>query len=166
MNMKCRKTLKGHRGRVLHFDWSPDKKHVMTAGQVRYLASYSLLSNYDICCEFLGWICLHLGCFYWPERNCYSDHITMGAGLCLCTFNNYGGLWVREGPIFPHATNLWLPLQRAGEPVLYLQVRESSQFRRETQSYQSSQQDHRSTQQVHQQLLLLWLRSAAADLQR
>ena len=32
--MKCRKILKGHRGRVLHFDWSPDKSHVLTAGQV------------------------------------------------------------------------------------------------------------------------------------
>jgi len=31
--MKCRKILKGHRGRVLHFDWSPDKSHVLTAGQ-------------------------------------------------------------------------------------------------------------------------------------
>lgn len=39
MNIKCRKTLKGHRGRILHFDWSPDKKHVMTAGQVAELAS-------------------------------------------------------------------------------------------------------------------------------
>lgn len=34
MNMKCRKTLKGHRGKILHFDWSPDKYHVITAGQV------------------------------------------------------------------------------------------------------------------------------------
>ena len=32
--MKCRKILKGHRSRVLHFDWSPDKSHVLTAGQV------------------------------------------------------------------------------------------------------------------------------------
>ena len=34
ITMKCRKILKGHRGRVLHFDWSPDKSHVLTAGQV------------------------------------------------------------------------------------------------------------------------------------
>lgn len=35
MNMKCRKVLKGHRGRMLHFDWSADRSHVITAGQVR-----------------------------------------------------------------------------------------------------------------------------------
>ena len=35
MAMKSRKVLKGHRGRVLHFDWSADKSHVVTAGQVR-----------------------------------------------------------------------------------------------------------------------------------
>ena len=34
INLKVRKTLKGHRGRILHFDWSPDKRHVVTAGQV------------------------------------------------------------------------------------------------------------------------------------
>lgn len=34
MNMKCRKILKGHRGRILHFDWSADQRHVITAGQV------------------------------------------------------------------------------------------------------------------------------------
>ena len=34
VNLKVRKTLKGHRGRILHFDWSPDKYHVVTAGQV------------------------------------------------------------------------------------------------------------------------------------
>lgn len=34
MNFKNRKTIKGHRGRILHFDWSPDKNHIMTAGQV------------------------------------------------------------------------------------------------------------------------------------
>jgi WD40 repeat protein len=35
VNLKIRKTFKGHRGRILHFDWSPDKSHVITAGQVR-----------------------------------------------------------------------------------------------------------------------------------
>ena len=35
VNMKCRKTLKGHRGKILHFDWSPDKCHIITSGQVR-----------------------------------------------------------------------------------------------------------------------------------
>ncbi len=34
MNMKCRKVMKGHRGRILHFDWSPDLRKVVTAGQV------------------------------------------------------------------------------------------------------------------------------------
>ena len=34
INLKVRKTLKGHRGRILHFDWSPDKYHIVTAGQV------------------------------------------------------------------------------------------------------------------------------------
>ena len=34
MSLKIRKTLKGHRGRILHFDWSPDKYHLVTAGQV------------------------------------------------------------------------------------------------------------------------------------
>ena len=34
LSMKCRKVMKGHRGRVLHFAWSPDKRHVVTAGQV------------------------------------------------------------------------------------------------------------------------------------
>ncbi len=34
MAMKSRKVLKGHRGKVLHFDWSADKSHVLTAGQV------------------------------------------------------------------------------------------------------------------------------------
>jgi len=34
MNMKCKKVLKGHRGKILHCDWSPDKRHMMTAGQV------------------------------------------------------------------------------------------------------------------------------------
>ena len=34
MAMKVRKILKGHRGRVLHFDWSADKSHIITAGQV------------------------------------------------------------------------------------------------------------------------------------
>lgn len=33
MAMKVRKILKGHRGRVLHFDWSADKSHIITAGQ-------------------------------------------------------------------------------------------------------------------------------------
>ena len=33
-NMKSRRVLKGHRGKLLHFDWSMDKNHVMTAGQV------------------------------------------------------------------------------------------------------------------------------------
>ena len=49
--MKCRKILKGHRGRVLNFDWSPDKSHVLTAGQVgitvgkRWLVSSSFGSH-------------------------------------------------------------------------------------------------------------------------
>ena len=34
MNMKCRKVMKGHRGRILHFVWSPDMRRVITAGQV------------------------------------------------------------------------------------------------------------------------------------
>ena len=43
MAMKPRKVLKGHRGRVLHFSWSPDKNHVLTAGQVRQSLKYSEL---------------------------------------------------------------------------------------------------------------------------
>ena len=35
MNLKQRRCLKGHRGKILHFDWSPDKSHLVTAGQVR-----------------------------------------------------------------------------------------------------------------------------------
>ncbi len=35
MNMKSRKVMKGHRGRVLHFDWSPDLRKLISAGQVR-----------------------------------------------------------------------------------------------------------------------------------
>ena len=33
-NLKSRRVLKGHRGRVLHFDWSNDKNHLISAGQV------------------------------------------------------------------------------------------------------------------------------------
>ena len=33
-NMKSRRTLKGHRGRILYFDWSMDRNHLITAGQV------------------------------------------------------------------------------------------------------------------------------------
>lgn len=39
MNLKCRKTLKGHRGKILHFDWSPDKYRIITGGQASSLVT-------------------------------------------------------------------------------------------------------------------------------
>ena len=41
VNLRVRKTIKGHRGRILHFDWSPDKHHVITAGQVHMSVPYA-----------------------------------------------------------------------------------------------------------------------------
>lgn len=34
MSMKTRKLLKGHQSRIVSFDWSPDKRHLVSGGQV------------------------------------------------------------------------------------------------------------------------------------
>ena len=34
MTMKTRKLLKGHQSRIVSFDWSPDKRHLVSGGQV------------------------------------------------------------------------------------------------------------------------------------
>lgn len=33
-NMKARKVLKGHHGKVLCMDWSKDKRHIVSSSQV------------------------------------------------------------------------------------------------------------------------------------
>lgn len=35
-NMKARKVLKGHHGKVLCMDWSKDKRHIVSSSQVWY----------------------------------------------------------------------------------------------------------------------------------
>lgn len=35
MNIKPRRTLKGHQAKVLCSDWSPDKRHIVSSSQVR-----------------------------------------------------------------------------------------------------------------------------------
>ncbi len=56
-NLKSRRGLKGHRGRVLHFDWSNDKIHLMSAGQV-----CSMFTLSDICRELVNFLLIF--CFY------------------------------------------------------------------------------------------------------
>lgn len=34
MNIKPRRTLKGHQAKVLCSDWSPDKRHIVSSSQV------------------------------------------------------------------------------------------------------------------------------------
>lgn len=36
MNIKPRRTLKGHQAKVLCSDWSPDKRHIVSSSQVIY----------------------------------------------------------------------------------------------------------------------------------
>ena len=35
LNIKSRRVLKGHQGKVLCMDWSTDKRHVVSSSQVR-----------------------------------------------------------------------------------------------------------------------------------
>lgn len=95
MNIKSRKTLKGHRGRILHFDWSPDKSHLMTAGQVSL--QVKLCPGHEAFLLLTGWICAHLEWLYGAEGDYDSDDISVGLGLFLCTVYYNGGLWVRRG---------------------------------------------------------------------
>ena len=60
MNMKCRRILKGHRGRMLHFDWSPDKSHILTAGQV----CRKIWGSRDHESDTIG------SCFQYPTQSC------------------------------------------------------------------------------------------------
>ena len=59
VNFKCRRVLRGHRGRILHFDWSPDKIHVLTAGQVEFFFSENNKSLYTVLL-YTGWMCFDL----------------------------------------------------------------------------------------------------------
>nr|CAB43529.1 G protein, beta subunit [Geodia cydonium] len=58
INLKVRKTLKGHRGRILHFDWSPDKYHVVTAGQDGQLFIWNgMTAQKEMVIQSSKWVC-------------------------------------------------------------------------------------------------------------
>lgn len=56
-NMKARKVLKGHHGKVLCMDWSKDKRHIVSSSQVcmdwskdkRHIVSSSQVWYYKLC---------------------------------------------------------------------------------------------------------------------
>ena len=107
MNLKTRRTLKGHRGKILHFDWSPDKRHLVTAGQVKEASN-----GLGHCLHFtltVGWFCCRLERIYSTERGLGSDHLTLGAFLCLFSFYHPIGLWVSA-----LATKLGLKMEVGG----------------------------------------------------
>ena len=41
MNVKSRKTLKGNQGKILHFSWSADRKHIVMGGQACSMRLFS-----------------------------------------------------------------------------------------------------------------------------
>ncbi|XP_026680495.1 guanine nucleotide-binding protein subunit beta-2-like [Diaphorina citri] len=43
INIKTRKTLKGHVSKVLCSDWSPDKRHLVSCSQVKIFQQASLM---------------------------------------------------------------------------------------------------------------------------
>uniref|UniRef100_A0A1Y1KBM5 Uncharacterized protein n=1 Tax=Photinus pyralis TaxID=7054 RepID=A0A1Y1KBM5_PHOPY len=53
MNVKPRRTLKGHQAKVLCSDWSPDKRHIVSSSQVN-----SVIARFDYSFKIeieLGW---------------------------------------------------------------------------------------------------------------
>lgn len=65
MALKCRKVLKAHRGKVLHFDWSPDKSHLVTAGQDSHAVVWDgFLSHKKAVIQTTGWV---LACSFAPS---------------------------------------------------------------------------------------------------
>ena len=96
MNFKNRKTIKGHRGRILHFDWSPDKNHVMTAGQVGVVCTDCPAGVVSFIPCPIGWLCFDLERLHWSEGDCYSDDLSLRLGLCICTLHYIGCVWVRR----------------------------------------------------------------------
>jgi WD40 repeat protein len=58
VSLKVRKALKGHRGRILHFDWSPDKYHVVTAGQDGQLFLWNgMAAQKEMVIQSSKWVC-------------------------------------------------------------------------------------------------------------
>jgi len=56
-NLKSRRVLKGHRGRVLHFDWSMDKTSILSAGQVRMRTPSKAHAATNATCKICGAKC-------------------------------------------------------------------------------------------------------------
>lgn len=50
MNIKPRRTLKGHQAKVLCSDWSPDKRHIVSSSQVTFtcLEQFKYISRLGI----------------------------------------------------------------------------------------------------------------------
>lgn len=49
-NMKARKVLKGHHGKVLCMDWSKDKRHIVSSSQVWYSVLQIVYNHGDRFC--------------------------------------------------------------------------------------------------------------------
>ena len=71
LNVKVRRSLKGHNAKVLCLDWSTDKRHLVSSSQVSY---YTLFVYITAVClhnfknmnfEFSGWKTNCLGCIYY-----------------------------------------------------------------------------------------------------
>jgi guanine nucleotide-binding protein subunit beta-5 len=45
MNIKPRRTLKGHQAKVLCSDWSPDKRHIVSTSQVIGVLFFQIFTN-------------------------------------------------------------------------------------------------------------------------
>lgn len=52
MNIKPRRTLKGHQAKVLCSDWSPDKRHIVSSSQVH---DHFKINPKSLAMLILGW---------------------------------------------------------------------------------------------------------------
>lgn len=53
-NMKARKVLKGHHGKVLCMDWSKDKRHIVSSSQVWYYKLCTIMEiDFALACMVL-----------------------------------------------------------------------------------------------------------------
>ncbi len=95
LNVKQRRVLKGHQGKVLCMDWSADKRHIVSSSQVGILFIF-MHARFTDDQHVIGWKSNRVGCIHNKQRTRYSHADYMGHGLLLCTVWEYGRLRVRE----------------------------------------------------------------------
>lgn len=93
LNIKVRRSLKGHNAKVLCLDWSTDKRHLVSSSQVAIflIVEYALESIIEV--YIAGWKTDCVGCVHDQQGACNHNAYNLGHGMCLWTFSECSCLW-------------------------------------------------------------------------